>query len=227
MSESGVYKDHEISQCNKAYTLALECTFALARGSGKPFICHLVGTASILAAQGLKIEIVIAGLLHALFQNRVPFPNANSIKERFQILEERFGKDVADLVQEYTIFEDVSLTAISNSKNNFRFFDSVLSMRIADELEDITYFSLVMHGLPNDNIEVKGGHLWRKSQKESQIKYMLDFVKDFGLENLIDAINFWINAEPNTVWSEDLKTGKYSSFQIGQSIYSKTNESKL
>jgi hypothetical protein len=56
---------------------------------------------------------------------------------------------------------------------------------------------------------------------------MIKLVSNFGLENLIDAINFWINAEPNTVWSEDLKTGKYSSFQIGQSIYSKTNESKL
>lgn len=227
MSESGIYQPQDINLCNIAYALALESTFSLARGSGKPFICHLVGTASILAGQGLKSEIVIAGLLHALFQNRVPFPNGNSIENRVQIIEAEFGKEIAKLIYDYTFIEDIPLKEVESSKDKFANFKNVLLIRLADELEDLTYFSLFMHGLPNDKIEVKGGHLWRRNQKEIQIKYMFDLMKDFGLENLMDAFNFWIYAEPNAVWSEDLKTGKYSSFQIGQSVSSKTNQSKF
>jgi len=37
------------------------------RASGKPFICHLVGTASILAAHGAGLETVLAGLLHSAY----------------------------------------------------------------------------------------------------------------------------------------------------------------
>lgn len=35
-----------------AYQFALSCVFPLARGSGKPFIAHLIGTASLVLESG-------------------------------------------------------------------------------------------------------------------------------------------------------------------------------
>jgi (p)ppGpp synthase/HD superfamily hydrolase len=39
------------------------------RASGKPFVAHLVGTASVLAAHGADRDTVAAGLLHAAYES--------------------------------------------------------------------------------------------------------------------------------------------------------------
>jgi len=51
-----------------AYNLAAELFSGRFRGSGKTFIAHLVGTASILVAHKSEITVVIAGLLHAAYE---------------------------------------------------------------------------------------------------------------------------------------------------------------
>jgi hypothetical protein len=50
-----------------AHRLASEIFAGQTRGSGKPFIEHLVGTASILAAFDARLPVVAAGLLHAAY----------------------------------------------------------------------------------------------------------------------------------------------------------------
>jgi len=51
----------------RAYRFLVPSFSGLYRGSEKPFIAHLVGTASILVAYRAPIELVLAGLLHAVF----------------------------------------------------------------------------------------------------------------------------------------------------------------
>jgi (p)ppGpp synthase/HD superfamily hydrolase len=51
-----------------AHTLAAELFSGRFRGCGKTFIAHLVGTASILVAHQASIHVVIAGLLHAAYE---------------------------------------------------------------------------------------------------------------------------------------------------------------
>lgn len=50
-----------------AYRLAVELFGGAIRSSGKPFLCHLVGTASVVAASGGSADLVAAGLLHAAY----------------------------------------------------------------------------------------------------------------------------------------------------------------
>jgi GT2 family glycosyltransferase len=50
-----------------AYELALRLFAAQFRASGKPFVAHLVGVASVLAAHERPIETVVAGLLHSVY----------------------------------------------------------------------------------------------------------------------------------------------------------------
>ena len=49
------------------YRLAADLFSGQYRGSGKPFVAHLVGTASILAATKASATVVAAGLLHAAY----------------------------------------------------------------------------------------------------------------------------------------------------------------
>jgi len=51
-----------------AHALAADLFSGQYRGSGKPFIAHLVGTASILAALKASAPVIAAGLLHAAYE---------------------------------------------------------------------------------------------------------------------------------------------------------------
>ena len=214
MSETANYSSKDIENCNKAYNLALNCVYDIARGSGKPFICHLVGTASILVAQKVEIDVVIAGLIHALFQNRVNFPGTKTIVERYTWVEQNFNQLIAQLVLDYTEFENVPLSDMHLFENEKKNFQEVLMMRLADELEDLTYFSLFMHGNEHDNEEVKGSYLWRRKHKSAHIQSMLSLLQMYGLDVFLEAFNFWNHAEPDAIWSQALKSGKYSSYSL-------------
>lgn len=214
MANSGVYTSDDIEKCNEAYMLAFECVYAVARGSGKPFIAHLVGTASILVSQKAKISVILAALMHAVYQRRVPFPGASTVEERRPILAEKFGSDVEKLVYDYTCYEDVSLDSISESGSSEVRYQEVLAMRLADELEDLSYYSLFMHGEPGDTEDVKGSYYWRRNHKRKHISTILEILGEKGMNEMADAFRFWIDAEPGHLWSETLKSGKYSSYQL-------------
>jgi len=49
------------------YRFLMPMFSGLYRGTEQPFISHLVGTASILASQKLPIDLVLAGLAHAVY----------------------------------------------------------------------------------------------------------------------------------------------------------------
>jgi hypothetical protein len=61
------FSTSDIAYISKAYELAAALFTCRFRASGKPFIAHLVGTASILIHIGADRETVAAGLLHAAY----------------------------------------------------------------------------------------------------------------------------------------------------------------
>lgn len=63
------YPESEQIRVSDAYTFAMEIFAGQYRANGKPFISHLVGTASVLATQGAPVEVLAAGLLHAAYSH--------------------------------------------------------------------------------------------------------------------------------------------------------------
>jgi amino acid adenylation domain-containing protein len=61
------YAPAQLNAVAAAYDLALSLFSALLRPEGKPFVNHLVGTASILAQHDAPFPVVVAGLLHAAY----------------------------------------------------------------------------------------------------------------------------------------------------------------
>ena len=63
------YSASELGVIRKAYDLAIQLFANTFRANKKPFIAHLVGTASILAEAETGMDTIAAGLLHSVFSH--------------------------------------------------------------------------------------------------------------------------------------------------------------
>lgn len=61
------YQGDFIVSVREAYRLAVRLFAGQWRAEGRPFVCHLVGVASILAGVAADRETVVAGLLHSAY----------------------------------------------------------------------------------------------------------------------------------------------------------------
>jgi hypothetical protein len=59
--------EYDLRRVREAYELAMRLFAGQYRANGKPFVAHLVGVASILAAQDRPVETIVAGLLHSVY----------------------------------------------------------------------------------------------------------------------------------------------------------------
>lgn len=125
---------------DQAYAQACRLFSAKFRGAGRPFLCHLVGTASIVAGHGANAEVVSAALLHAAYRQG-DFGTHTGRPRRAQRADmaRRFGAVVQDLIQEYgdldwaqmIRLDTAALTAVAAGVPS-----QVLFIRAANELED-------------------------------------------------------------------------------------------
>ena len=67
-AKARLYTDAEIEFLREGYMIALEATKGKVRyrDANRPFLHHLVGTASVLMYNNANIETVVAGLLHSV-----------------------------------------------------------------------------------------------------------------------------------------------------------------
>ena len=134
------YTTDQLALVRAGYDLAMELFSASFRGSGKPLLAHLVGTASILASMQQSPEVVTAGLLHAAYalgdfgDGRFGVTDTKRARVRQAV-----GKVVEDLVARYTAF-DWNRNTIPSIRQRVGTLSQierdVLVIRLANELED-------------------------------------------------------------------------------------------
>lgn len=144
------YAPEQLAVVRAGYDLAMELFSASFRGSGKPLLAHLVGTASILASIGQSPEIVTAGLLHAAYalgdfgDGRFGVTDAKRARVRQAV-----GQVVEDLVARYTAF-DWNKNTIPSIRERVQGLSpierDVLVIRLANELEDHLDFGVLYCG---------------------------------------------------------------------------------
>jgi (p)ppGpp synthase/HD superfamily hydrolase len=134
------YSDEQLSLVRSGYDLAMRLCTASFRGSGKPLLAHLVGTASILASIRQPVEIVTAGLLHAAYalgdfgEGRMGMTDSKRQRVRQAV-----GARVEDLVARYTLFDwnRNTIPSIRERVDTLTQIErEVLVIRLANELED-------------------------------------------------------------------------------------------
>ncbi|MEO1348880.1 MAG: DUF6817 domain-containing protein [Cyanobacteria bacterium J06635_15] len=135
------YSEADLVCINRAYNLTARSFSGYYRGSGKPFLAHLIGTASILASVKAPIETVAAGLLHAIYNfGRYTGDRPVAAHKRLW-LRKRVGGKIEAYVAQYSTFvwNEQTIPEIFNSLPSLEkdeIGSQVLLVRLANELED-------------------------------------------------------------------------------------------
>jgi len=204
------YSRDQCRVLSDAYVFALRQVFPLARGSGKPFIAHLVGTASLVMESGCPDDWVIGALLHALYQHRVPFESSLAPGERRVVLADRFGTQVDEIVHRYTSFESEDLVPFMGAGASGD--TDVLTLRLADELEDVCGYALALHGnTGSDDFGLRGSYPWRRDAKTAEAPTLLGLTHRLGLDGMHRSFIHWLDFESTPAALAEMRTGWLSS----------------
>ncbi len=125
------YSLDELALLARCYETAMQLFSGQYRPSGKPFVAHLVGTASILAADAAPAPLVAAGMLHASYEYG-DFGSAEMSLRRAML---RGGStdEIETLVHDYwrTPWNEETMRRLDALPTSVRW------LRLANELEDL------------------------------------------------------------------------------------------
>jgi HD domain len=130
----------EIVAVRRAYDLAARLFAGQYRASGKPFVAHLVGVASILGRLGERGALVVAGILHAAYDQGI-FPGwrRRVTEAKRAAVRAVAGEEAERLVIGYH-------RHVEDDRD-------VVVMRLANELEDLVDLAGAYSAKPFDQAE--------------------------------------------------------------------------
>lgn len=155
------YKESELRFIRNAYELAMQLFQGGFRPSGKPFLSHAVGTASILAGLRVGTAVVAAGLLHAAYSHGEFGDGSRGVTlARRRRLQRTVGSETEELVKIFTDFlwnkKTIPLIAKSLSTSSSPYRQALL-IRLANELEDYLDLGLLYcNGAPRLHMRPPG-----------------------------------------------------------------------
>lgn len=144
------YSRTDLVRVRKVYELAMDLFGGTFRASGKTFLAHAVGTASILGSLHARPEVIAAGLLHATYTYgefeaaRDGIPDAKRRQVRDAV-----GREVEDLVARFAAFpwNRKSIPLIHGGLETLSpKYREILLVRLANELEDHLDLGVLYYG---------------------------------------------------------------------------------
>jgi (p)ppGpp synthase/HD superfamily hydrolase len=134
------YSQSDIQAIRKSYDIAIQKFSGYYRPSGKTFLAHLIGVASILAWLHQPINTVIAGLMHGIYQYG-DFGNSTPTitPSKRNHIERLFDTHLESVLYHYAHFQP-TFPSLQDYLDRFDHLSSidreVLLIRLADVLED-------------------------------------------------------------------------------------------
>ncbi|MEN9229764.1 MAG: hypothetical protein Q6L68_02560 [Thermostichus sp. DG02_5_bins_236] len=146
------YSSEDLQQLAKAYRVTLELFTGMFRPSGKTFVAHLVGTASILTSLNQSIDVVVAGLLHAAYANGdFGLGGRKGITpDKRSYLQSRLGNRAESYIEQYTKLKwdpDTPAKLLHRIKELDQMDKDVLLIRLANELEEYLDYGMIYNGI--------------------------------------------------------------------------------
>jgi (p)ppGpp synthase/HD superfamily hydrolase len=133
------YSEKEREYIRDTYVFAMPLFAGLYLPSGRPFIDHLVGTASILASLRVPVEIVAAALVHAAYlHGDFGSPHAGISAYKQSQLRRMVGDTVEDYVARYDrlLLTPEMILSLDRTLDQATLPDRYVAlMRLANELE--------------------------------------------------------------------------------------------
>lgn len=147
----GGYDETQIAVVKRSYDLAMILFTGRFRGSGKTFIAHLIGTASILASLHSAPKIIAAGLLHAAYDSGDFGEGGEGISPaKRAYVKAAVGPEVEEYVAKYASLRwnsDVARCTCDNLESLNQLEKEVLLIRLANELEDYLDLGILFCGV--------------------------------------------------------------------------------
>ena len=202
----GGYAPADLLWVRDGYELATALFAGQFRGSGKPFVAHLVGTASILAAVDAPPAVVVAGLVHAAYEQG-DFGIARGRTRRARV-RAAIGDPAEALVWRYQTMpwtpadvrrlqaDPAALTGTDRE---------VALMRLANELDDNLDFAMVhAHAAKDAFRDCRDG--------------IVTLAHAIGGPRLADAFRATYGEDGEGAWAAPLSLGRPFSYQLASSF---------
>lgn len=141
MDERG-YGQADRERVALAYRQLMPMFSGLYRGNDKPFIAHLIGTASILVSGRIPVEQVLAGLLHAVYMaGDFGFqPGTRQTVRKRRLIRDLAGEEAESIITAYDA-SSWSLESVSgwlSAPDSLSDLDrAVIRLQLANTLEDL------------------------------------------------------------------------------------------
>ncbi len=153
------YSENEIVCIVDAYKLAMSLFTGIFRSSGKTFLAHLVGTASILVDLKAPVEVVIGGLLHAAYASGEFGTGIKGISpaKRSQV-KSIVGQKVEEYIYRYTLWPEhdpITTSAVDYVDGLTPLEKDVLLIRLANHLEEYLDLGMLYSGHGRQNKYVR------------------------------------------------------------------------
>ena len=134
------YSEEDEQFIAAAYQVAIRLFSNAFRPSGKPFLAHLVGTASILAWLRAPRNLVVTGVLHAAYSHGEFGAGWTGVVDtKREQMRQTVGSDVEALIAAYTklSWNSRTIPVVRDGFDSLSDMDrAVLLVRLANELED-------------------------------------------------------------------------------------------
>lgn len=227
----------------EAYNFANECHKGQVRKSGEPYIHHLIEVCYILTELNCGPSTLIAGLLHDTVEDT---------NTSLDVIEEKFGKDVRDIVDALTkiqrlklshrneedlVYEDhrkiflgmakdirVILIKLADRLHNMRTLDSLSSDRQkALALETLKVFAPIAHRLGIDTIKSELENLSLKYLEPEKYELITKFVNS-KIRNGQKSLDAFAKRVADTLFEHKIPFQMESRVKSTYSIYRKIYE---
>lgn len=144
------WTDHDLVTIRTSYDLAASLFAGAERGSGKPFIDHLIGCASCALLGGAAPAVVAAAVLHAAYdQGDFGDGCTGATRAHRRRVQDAVGREVEALVHGYETFAwgpaDAAAAGAALDRASVA-TRAVLLVRVANEIDDALDAGLVVSG---------------------------------------------------------------------------------
>ncbi len=177
------YSEKEISYIRDIYEFGMQLFNNRFRGSGKYFLAHLVGTASILVSLRTSINVIAAGLLHAAYIYGEFGTGVTGITpEKQERVRYYLGSQTEELIARYTFLKwnRTTIPLIYRRINRLESVErDVLLIRLANELEDHLDVGVLYCG----NFE------YRREYIKSSLYLSVDMARQLGFPSLANTLD--------------------------------------
>ncbi len=193
------YSNEDLIRIHAAYQFTMQLFTGCFRPSGKTFIDHLVGTASILGSLRAPASLVAASLLHAAYVHGDFGTEEKGISDaKREQIREAVGEEIEQYVARYTSFpwNSKSMPETHDGIDGLGPMDrNVLLMRLANQLED--YLDLGILYCPNADS--------RKKSLHRRAPFVAEMAKKLGYHILAEELDKALQEITSTEIPVDLR----------------------